>query len=331
MTLNVGQLVLKNKALLAPMAGITDLPFRRLALRFGAGLATSEMVASGELMTGRVSTLAKAEVDPVAGVPAVQLAGREAAPMAEAARCAVGAGAALIDINMGCPAKKVTNGWSGSALMQDPDHALRLIEAVVEAVDAPVTLKMRLGWDETSLNAPDIAARAEGAGVAMVAVHGRTRQQFYKGHANWQAVAAVKEAISVPLVVNGDITDAASARDALSQSGADGVMIGRGAQGAPWIIGQIGDALAGRTPIPAPHGTALSDLIVEHYEAMLSFYGVDLGVRIARKHLGWYLLRLPSGAPLRAQLMRMGDPADVIAALQTCLTEAEVMPTQDAA
>lgn len=325
MSLAIGHILLKNQALLAPMAGITDLPFRRIAARFGAGLTTSEMVASGELAAARASTRLKAEVDRGAGVASVQIAGREAAPMTEAARIAMGNGAEIIDINMGCPAKKVTGGLSGSALMRDPAHALRLIEAVVEAVETPVTLKMRLGWDEDGFTAPEIARRAEAAGVALVAIHGRTRQQFYKGAADWRAVRAVREAVAIPLIVNGDVADAASARRALAASGADGVMIGRGAQGAPWTPGAVAAALEGRAFSP-PRGGALTDLIVEHYEAMLGFYGRDLGARVARKHLGWYLARLANGGPLRARLMRMERPVDVIAALRSGLAAAEAAP-----
>lgn len=323
MAITIGNLVLKNGALLAPMAGITDLPFRKLAARFGAGLTVSEMVASGELLMRGAGAQARAQIDSDAPVSAVQIAGREAAPMAEAARIAESAGARLIDINMGCPAKKVTSGWSGSALMREPDHALRLIEAVVRAVEAPVTLKMRLGWDEDRLNAPEIAARAEAAGVAMVTIHGRTRAQFYKGAANWSAVAAVREAIGIPLVVNGDIHDEEIARRALALSGADAVMIGRGAQGAPWVPGVIGAALSGARPMALPAGADLRDLIIEHYEAMLSFYGADLGARVARKHLGWWLRRLPNGEPLRARLMRMTQPEEVISALMNGFSEAE--------
>lgn len=316
MTLAIGDVVLKNRAILSPMAGITDLPFRRLAARFGAGLTISEMVASGELLSRGAAAKAKAEIDLAADVSAVQIAGRDAAPMAEAARIAEDAGARLIDINMGCPAKKVTSGWSGAALMREPAHAIRLIEAVIGAVGVPVTLKMRLGWDENALTAPDLARRAAAAGVAMVTIHGRTRAQFYKGRADWAAVAAVREAIDIPLVVNGDIIDLASARRALELSGADAVMIGRGAEGAPWTPGVIGAALAGDAPPQIPSGGALPELIIEHYEAMLDFYGVALGLRVARKHLGWWLARIPGAEPLRADLMRMTAPASVIAALR---------------
>ncbi len=314
--LRVGPVLLKNNALLAPMAGITDLPFRRIAARFGAGLVTSEMIASADLVNGRVGTAHKAEIDPAAGIASIQIAGREADLMAEAARRAEGTGAEIIDINMGCPAKKVTTGYSGSALMREPDHALSLIEAVVGAVRAPVTLKMRLGWDDDQLNAADIAVRAENAGVQMITIHGRTRCQFYKGEANWRAIRPVKQAVSVPVIANGDIIDVATACEALNQSGADGVMIGRGAQGAPWVPAEIAAGLEGRA-FAVPTGDERTCLMVEHYEAMLSFYGVDLGVRVARKHLGWWLERIPGGAATRAKVMRLKDPADVIQALTT--------------
>jgi len=322
--LRIGPVLLKNNALLAPMAGITDLPFRRIAARFGAGLVTSEMIASADLVNGRVGTAHKAEIDPGAGIASIQIAGREADLMAEAARKAEGAGAEIIDINMGCPAKKVTTGYSGSALMRDPDHALSLIEAVVGAVEAPVTLKMRLGWDEGQLNAADIAKRAEAAGVQMITIHGRTRCQFYKGEANWRAIRPVKDAVGVPVIANGDIIDLATAKAALRQSGADGVMIGRGAQGAPWVPAEIAAGLAGRAFTP-PNGAERTDLMIEHYEAMLGFYGVDLGVRVSRKHLGWWLERLPGGAATRARVMRMKDPNEVIAALAATSAEAKGM------
>lgn len=302
---------------LAPMAGITDLPFRRMAARFGAGLVVSEMVASGEVVTERPSVRAKARIDlglGEAGVPtSVQLAGREAAPMAEAARIVAGMGARIIDINMGCPAKQVTGGASGAALMRDPDHALRLIEAVVGAVDVPVTLKCRLGWDEGCLNAPDLARRAEAAGVSMITVHGRTRQQFYKGSADWAAIAAARGAVTIPLVANGDIRSAADARRALALSGADGVMVGRGAQGAPWRVAQIARALGGAPAPEVPRGPALAAFVAEHYEMMLSFYGTELGLRVARKHLGWYADEDRVRADLRAGLMVAPAPSAALA------------------
>ncbi|GAB4387841.1 MAG: tRNA dihydrouridine synthase DusB [Albidovulum sp.] len=308
-------LAVSPPVLLAPMAGITDLPFRRLVVRFGAGLVVSEMVASGELVTRKPSVRAKARSDLglADDIPtAVQLAGREAAPMAEAARVVADMGARVIDINMGCPAKKVTGGLSGSALMRDPDHALRLIEAVVGAVDLPVTLKCRLGWDAQSLNAPELARRAVQAGIRMITVHGRTRAQFYRGAADWAAIAAVRRAVAVPLVANGDIDGPRAARQALALSGADGVMVGRAARGAPWLVAQIAASLTGR-PAPAiPAHGAFSDLVSEHYEAMLSFYGRQVGSRVARKHLGWYAetAGLPPGA--RKRMMTAETPAGVL-------------------
>lgn len=252
--------------LLAPMAGITDLPTRTLVARFGAGLVVSEMIASHELLSKSPGTREKAELGIGVEGTSVQIAGREAAPMAEAARMIADQGARIIDINMGCPAKKVTQGLSGSALMKTPDHALRLIEAVVNAVDVPVTLKTRLGWDDEMLNAPIIAKRAEAAGIQMITIHGRTRCQFYKGHANWRAIARVKEAVHVPVIANGDITSTAAARMALAHSNADGVMIGRGAQGKPWLLAEVAHALYG-TPAPViPQGAAFGDMVQDHYD-----------------------------------------------------------------
>ncbi|MCA0872138.1 tRNA dihydrouridine synthase DusB [Seohaeicola saemankumensis] len=305
--------------LLAPMAGITDRPFRDLVRQFGAGLVVSEMVASQEMVQAKPGVRERAEIGADVENTAVQLAGRDAEWMAEAARQVADRGAAVIDINMGCPAKKVTNGYSGSALLKTPDHALRLIEAVVAAVEVPVTLKTRLGWDENLMNAPDVARRAEAAGVRMITIHGRTRCQFYKGQADWAAIGAVKEAVDVPVVANGDIVDAGTAARALEQSGADGVMIGRGAQGQPWLLAQIAHALWGHTAPEIPQGRALVDMVCGHYEAMLGFYGADLGLRVARKHLGWYMDQAGTGAALRRAVLTGRDPEAVLRLLADAL------------
>ncbi|MBO6539425.1 MAG: tRNA dihydrouridine synthase DusB [Rhizobiaceae bacterium] len=317
--LSVGGVVLPNRVFLAPMSGITDAVFRRLADSHGAGLVVSEMVASGELAKGRGDTTRRI-ARPDIGVHMVQLAGREATHMAEAARIVADSGADIVDINMGCPAKKVTGGYCGSALMRDPDHALSLIDAVVGAVDVPVTLKMRLGWDENALNAPLIARRAEAAGIRMITIHGRTRCQFYNGSADWRAIARVKQAVSVPVVANGDIQSLADARTALDLSGADAVMVGRGHYGAPWMAGSIArEAGASVSCVPQPEPAELADYIVGHYEAMLSLYGAEGGLRVARKHLGWYFDRRadPSAVDLRRTAMTSTEPAQVISALRS--------------
>ncbi|WP_299199114.1 tRNA dihydrouridine synthase DusB [uncultured Tateyamaria sp.] len=303
-----GPLDMTAPVMLAPMAGITDLPFRSLVARFGAGMVVSEMVASHDMLNARPGSREKAELGLGADGTAVQLAGREAAPMAEAARMVAGQGARVIDINMGCPAKKVVNGYSGSALMRDPDHALTLIEAVVNAVDIPVTLKTRLGWDDALMNAPEIAARAEAAGIRQIVIHGRTRCQFYKSSANWAAIRAVVDAVNIPVIANGDIVDAATAKQALDQSGAHGVMIGRGAQGKPWLLAEVAHALYG-TPAPnVPTGDAFAEMVMAHYDGMLRFYGDLLGLRVARKHLGWFMDTACTPADLRRAVLTAKTP-----------------------
>tara|TARA_R110000850_G_scaffold268109_1_gene399362 strand:+ start:9471 stop:10403 length:933 start_codon:yes stop_codon:yes gene_type:complete len=308
------------------MAGITDLPFRNLVASFGAGLVVSEMVASVDMINARPGAMEKAELGLGIEGTAVQLAGREAAPMAEAARMVEAQGARVIDINMGCPAKKVTQGYSGSALMKTPDHALRLIEAVVNAVNVPVTLKTRLGWDDAMLNAPQIATAAEAAGITMITIHGRTRCQFYKGTANWEAIAAVKNAVTIPVIANGDIVGTASARAALKASGADGVMIGRGAQGRPWMLARVAHEIYG-TPAPdIPTGAQFAQMVGDHYEAIVSFYGKVMGLRVARKHLGWYMDVCGTPADLRRRVLTAKDTAIVqrlIAVVMTADNQAE--------
>jgi nifR3 family TIM-barrel protein len=283
---SVGPVLIDCAAVLAPLSGVTDAAMRRIARRFGAGLVISEMVASDELARGSIEAQVRAEgagIDP----HVVQLAGCDPRWMAEAVHVAEAAGARIIDINMGCPAKRVIGGYAGSALMRDLDHACRIIEATVAAATVPVTVKMRLGWDHGSLNAPALARRAEALGVRAVTVHGRTRQQFYKGSANWSAIAPVAAAVQIPVTANGDIGSAEDAKRCLALSGAAAVMIGRAAVGRPWLVGQIGAALQGRTA-PEPSPETMTAAAIEHYEGLLSLYGIETGLRHARKHLAAY-------------------------------------------
>jgi nifR3 family TIM-barrel protein len=323
--LYIGGHPLANRVFLAPLSGISDVPFRRLARRFGAGMMVSEMVASGEFVKGCDESALRAMRDGP-GLHVVQLAGRDPAWMQRAAEQLAGNGTDIIDINMGCPAKKVVGGLSGSALMREPDLALRIVEATVAgAGSVPVTLKMRLGWDRQSMNAPELAAAAEAAGVAAITVHGRTRSDFYEGQADWAAIAAVRHAVSVPLVANGDLVTDSQVMPMLAQSCADAVMVGRGAQGRPWLPG----LLAGAIDAADLARLSLGDLVAEHYEAMLGHYGGRVGVRHARKHLGWYLDRFAAAFGPMSEVDRLGvmagrDSQNVLDILRRLLADARL-------
>jgi len=322
--LQVGNVTYRNGVILAPMSGVSDVPFRRAAWNAGAGMVISEMVASEALVTGQAEMQMKAEG---AGLPVhvVQLAGRQAKWMAHAAELAEANGAHVVDINMGCPARRVTTGMSGSALMRDLDHALGLIEATVAAVKIPVTLKMRLGWDHDTINAPDLARRAADAGVQLITVHGRTRCQFYKGAADWEAVQAVRDVIDLPLIINGDIKSSSDGLAAMRACGADGIMIGRASYGAPDLPGRIADSTDSDKQ-SAPYD------MVAHYLDIIDFYGDELGVRCARKHIGWWMegLSLEVPKPFKAALMTSKDPQFVIDSLQQIQREIAAENTKDA-
>jgi tRNA-dihydrouridine synthase B len=315
MAIQIGPVILDSNVLLAPMSGVSDLPFRRLVKEQGAGLVVSEMIASQAMIRQNVKTLKMATNCAEEFPMAVQLAGCEPEVMAEAAKLNEDRGAAIIDINMGCPVKKVVNGHAGSALMREEEKAIRIVAATVNAVDLPVTLKMRTGWDEHSRNAPKLAKMAEEAGVKMITVHGRTRCQFYNGRADWDFIAEVKDAVSVPVVANGDVTTLDDAKTILEKSGADGVMVGRGTYGKPWFLAQVEEYLRSGQRIPDPSIARQHDILRRHYQEMIAHYGEHGGVRMARKHIGWYTKGLSGSAEFRSRINHIPEAAAALDAI----------------